>query len=152
MDPAAPLLMLWAPSRSTFSHPKRLAALLSLSARAEPVSPGINCPPARPRRRMLSQNDDVGQNSYGACISSDPTGYFSQIHFLTILGPPALCYLLRNFIAMRPPNLPIAAGASRAESSPIFRGQQPERGVKTSSLLIPPVHVRRAPGFYSISL
>ena len=56
MDLAAPLLVLWVPSPSAFSHPKRLAALPSLSVKLSPVSAGPGCSPVRTRRRAFSQN------------------------------------------------------------------------------------------------
>ena len=112
MDLAAPLLVLWVPSPSAFSHPKRLAALPSLSVKLSPVSAGPGCSPVRARRGAFSQKGHTEQDSCGTRISNDPFGYLAQKRLRAILEPPAKCFLLRSFST---------AAALSAESSSIIQ-------------------------------
>ena len=108
------------PSPSALSHPRPAAAHLNLSVRRCLVGSGRDRPPVCTLRRTGSRDDHAGQDSCGTYISSEPAGQFSQIHFLTILGPRAARFSLRASIARCPPHVPITAGASRAESSSSF--------------------------------
>ena len=116
-------------SPSAFHRPRPVAAHLGLSARRGLVGSGNDRPPARTLRRTAPRNDHAGQNSCGTYISRKSGGYLPQIHFQTILGPRAMCFFLYNFIARCPFHGAIAAGASRAESSPSSsRGRRLPKG------------------------
>ena len=76
-------------------------------------------PDARPPSRV-SQRLRTGQNVRRTCISSEPSGYFSQVHCLITLEQPAACCLLRNFITRFPVSSPITAGEASAKFASIL--------------------------------
>ena len=112
--------MLGVPSRSAFSHPNRLAALLSLSVKLGPVIAGNQFSPARTHRRAFRQKVHAGRDSCGTCISSDPSGYLWQAHVLTLFEPSAAHLRLCSLIARCPFSRPITTGGSSDGSSSIF--------------------------------
>ena len=102
------------------SLPNCPAVLPRLSVGLGPVTPGDNYSPERTLRRACPHSVRAGQNICGTCISSELSGYFSHMHFLTILDPPGICFPLRSCIARFRLSSPSPAGDASAESPPIL--------------------------------
>ena len=112
--------MQWAPSCPALARPKCLASLPGRSAKFGLASPGSSRSLVRTLRWAYTQKERAGLNSCGSCTSTDPAGYFSKMHFLLILEPPAVRLRMRSFIAGCPFRIRITPGGLGAEPSSIL--------------------------------
>ena len=80
---------------------------------SEPIR---EAPPGGPSEELFS----CARTLRRTCFPSDSTGYYSQMHLLTILEPPAMCLRLWSSVASYPLHLPTAARDSRTEYSSMF--------------------------------